>query len=106
MQAPYELRLLASYRARGQAPQLPVFVTTLGHTFVSNLRASGVFVIPTRDIDAAPGWGWEALAGLDVVLALYQPELELVRAVRSARPRRLRNIDWSAPMGERMSVMA
>lgn len=105
MQAPYELRQLSSYRVRGQAPQLPVFVTTFGYTFVSNLRGAGAFVIPVRDIASAPAQNWSPLSGLDVILALYQPELELALAIKAARPRRLRGVDWSAPLGERLSVM-
>lgn len=105
MQAPYELRLLAAYRGRGQSPQLPVFVTTMGYLFVSNIRASGAYVIPVRDIAAAPQWNWAPVAGLEVILSLHVSNVELARAVASGRPRRLRYIDWSAPLGERITAI-
>ena len=91
MRAPSELQLLAELRSRGQAPELPVWITN-NATMRVNLTAAGMLAIPVRSDD----WelDWSALAGLDVVLAVSFIDTpvgtRLAVAIRDAQPRRLR----------------
>jgi hypothetical protein len=96
---------LAAERARGRSPVLPVLVSDLGEPFAANLAGAGAWVLPVWG--DAKGWNWPPVCGLDVILALRDPgsawSRDLALAIREARPRRLTVIDWSAPLGERLS---
>jgi type 1 fimbria pilin len=101
----HALSSLAGFRRQGRAPALPVLVTDLREPFTSNLTGCGAMVIEVwKDAHA---WNWSALAGLEVILAFRDPSSDwakgLALAIRDARPRDLTCIDWSSPMGERMS---
>jgi hypothetical protein len=89
MQTPFNLRRLRELRRLGQAPSLPVVVTD-NWIFNGNIERMGALSIMVRPQHSAENW--EAVAGLDVVIATddtaeYTP---LMKAIRESRPRRLR----------------
>lgn len=85
-----ELQALAQLRQRGQAPQLPVFVTDM-QRFQRNMDGVGALVIWTP---LHVSQDWRALAGLEVFVMLANgysnAGARLIEAVRAARPRVLR----------------
>lgn len=84
-----ELQALAQLRSRGQAPQLPVFVTDM-QRFQRNMDGVGALVIWTSLHHAND---FRPLAGLEVYVMLANGYSDagarLIEKVRSARPRRL-----------------
>lgn len=98
---------LTDVRRSGRAPALPVVVSDLGEPFAANLAGAGAWLLPVYG--EAATWDWSPLCGLDVILALRSPSSpwsrDLALTIRAARPRRLRVIDWTAPMGERLAAM-
>lgn len=91
MQTPFDLRQLRTLRRNGQSPSLPVFLTN-NWQFQSNLQQCGAMVIRVNPGDSSEDW--EAIAGLEVILALpdLRPWTPLMQAVRDSRPRRLQVI--------------
>jgi hypothetical protein len=83
-----ELESLRQSRRRGQSPALPVIVTDEFLTRQSMADVGCVVVSVHRDEPR----DWSPLAGLDVILIFRKPaeRRELARAIREARPRRLR----------------
>lgn len=100
-----ELSELGALRSQGKSPQLPVYVTDLRGPFADNLRDVGCFVI--RLWRESESWDWTPVAGLEVIMAFHAPAsryaLDVARAIKRARPRWLRVIDWTAPHGEQWS---
>ena len=82
-----ELSMLAQLRHRGQAPQLPVFVTDM-QRFQRNMEGVGALVIWTSLNDPQD---WKPLTGLEVYVMLRagysDAGARLCEAVRAARPR-------------------
>ncbi len=77
-------------RAYGKSPALPIFVTD-NWVFNGNMERMGALSIMVRPQNSSENW--DAVAGMDVILCVKETEeiRPLVRAVRDARPRRLRN---------------
>jgi hypothetical protein len=90
MRAPSELEMLATLRARGQAPELDVWVTN-NDTLRENLMRAGALAI--RVVSDHWVCDWSALSGLSVVLYTSFDETpvgtRLAKAICNARPRRL-----------------
>lgn len=84
-----ELALLAQLRQRGQAPQLPVFVTDM-QRFQRNMDGVGALVIWTP-LHASRDW--RALAGLEVYVMLHEGYSDagarLIERIRESSPRLL-----------------
>lgn len=84
-----ELAFLANLRCRGQAPDLPVFVTDM-QRFQRNMDGVGALVVWTP-LHVAQDW--RALCGLEVYVILANGYSDagarLIERVREARPRLL-----------------
>lgn len=89
MPAPFELRQLADLRRLGKAPAWPIFITD-SWEFARRMRDLGALAIrPNEECD------WTPLAGMDVILAFpdWPENTARMRAIRDARPRRLRLLE-------------
>ena len=84
-----DLRQLRELRRKGKAPAMPVFVGRGRNFLEQNVRDIGcAYVYVGQDWRK---YDWSALSGLYVIcdLPLIPESVEVLRAIKSARPRRL-----------------
>jgi hypothetical protein len=105
MRAPFELRMLAELRARGQAPKLPIWLVN-DRVFAKRIIDSGELAI----LIVSDQWScdWSPLAGLAVIISTSFDATpvgtRLALAIRDAKPYSVWT--WSSRHGFSTMAMA